>query len=80
MRVDEMEKNMSALNSLKYLNRYKELKFRYHMHLERSWIKKAYYEGEEFFGAYLKEQKPYKTSQKPPFSYIVRLFRKLFIE
>ena len=43
-------------------------------------IFEAYYEGEEYFGDYLREKKPYKTSQKPPFSYFVRLFRKFFKE
>lgn len=69
----------------KYMRAYR---LEYHMSLYMpEWMQKytnvifeAYYEGEEFFGAYLKEQKPFRTSQKPPFSYIVRLFRKLFNE
>lgn len=69
----------------KYMRAYR---LEYHMCLYMpEWMQKyvnvifeAYYEGEEFFGEYLKEQKPFRTSQKPPFSYIVRLFRKLFNE
>ena len=69
----------------KYMRAYR---LEYHMCLFMPvWMQKyanvifeAYYDGEAYFGDYLKEQKSYKTSQKPPFSYIVRLFRKLFNE
>ena len=69
----------------KYMRAYR---LEYHMCLYMpEWMQKyvnvifeAYYEGEEFFGDYLKEQKPFRTSQKPPFSCFVRLFRKLFNE
>lgn len=69
----------------KYMRAYR---LEYHMCLFMPvWMQKyvnvifeAYYEGEEYFGDYLKEQTPFRISQKPPFSYIVRLFRKVFKE
>ena len=69
----------------KYMRAYR---LEYHMCLYMpEWMQKyvnvifeAYYKGEEYFGDYLKEQRPFRTSQKPPFSYIVRLFRKIFNE
>ena len=69
----------------KYMRAYR---LEYHMCMYMpEWMQKyvnvifeAYYDGEKYFGDYLREQKPFRTSQKPPFSYIVRLFRKLFNE
>ena len=80
---------LKEANKQQLLKKYmRACRLEYHMSLYMpEWMQKytnvifeAYYEGEEFFGAYLKEQKPFRTSQKPPFSYIVRLFRKLFNE
>lgn len=69
----------------KYMRAYR---LEYHMCMYMpEWMQKyvnvifeAYYDGEKYFGDYLREQKPFRTSQKPPFSYIVRLFRKHYIE
>ena len=80
-----MDEDNKKILLRKYMRAYR---LEYHMCLFMPvWMQKyanvifeAYYDGEAYFGDYLKEQKSYKTSQKPPFSYIVRLFRKLFNE
>lgn len=80
---------LNEANKQKLLKKYmRAYRLEYHMCLYMpSWMQKytnvifeAYYDGEEYFSDYLKERKPYKNSQKPPISYVVRLFRKLFKE